>query len=118
MKRRSITLALALLAITSLLSASHLFNTAHAQSDRAQSEGGGPPEIIRHSRNEHGHNGFALTTGGTSATTRISYHGGQLIRTPVVYIIWYGNWNQANGSDTPAGQQIVRDFLTNVGGSP
>jgi hypothetical protein len=29
-----------------------------------------------------------------------------------------GNWNQSNGSDTPAGQQIVRDFLYGLGGSP
>ncbi|HCX28440.1 MAG TPA: hypothetical protein DHU55_01500, partial [Blastocatellia bacterium] len=32
--------------------------------------------------------------------------------------IWYGNWNQGNGSDTSAGQQIVRDFVNAVGGSP
>ena len=38
--------------------------------------------------------------------------------TPNVYLIWYGNWNQGNGTDTPEGQQIVRDFLTAVGGSP
>ena len=118
MKRRSISLAVALIAISGLISASHLFNTAHAQSDRAQSNGEGPPEIIRHSLNANGHNGFTATTGGTSATTAIKYHGGPLIQTPVVYIIWYGNWNQANGSDNAAGQQIVRDFLTNEGGSP
>lgn len=37
---------------------------------------------------------------------------------PNVYVIWYGNWNQTNGTDTAAGQQIVRDFLQAVGGSP
>ena len=37
---------------------------------------------------------------------------------PTAYLIWYGNWNQANGSDTPAGQALVRTFLANVGGSP
>lgn len=35
-----------------------------------------------------------------------------------VYVVWYGNWNQSNGTDTPAGQQIVRDFLDGIGGSP
>jgi hypothetical protein len=37
--------------------------------------------------------------------------------TPTVYVIWYGNWNQNNGTDTPAGQTIVRDFLHGLSGS-
>src|SRR5207253_2046173 len=37
---------------------------------------------------------------------------------PVIYIIWYGNWNQSNNSDTASGQQIVRDFASSIGGSP
>jgi hypothetical protein len=117
MKRTSFTLAVTLLAIFGLLSASRMFNTVHAQ---------GGPEIIKHSPNPNGNatgnphkvDTFAATTGGTAATTPITYHNGPLIRTPVVYVIWYGNWNQTNGSDTAAGQQIVRDFLSNVGGSP
>ncbi|MDT4955805.1 MAG: hypothetical protein QOJ02_3943 [Acidobacteriota bacterium] len=117
MKRTSFTLAVALIAVFSLLSVSRLFTTVHAQ---------GGPEIIKHSPNPNGnatgnpHNvdTFSLTTGGTASTTPITYHNGPLIRTPVVYIIWYGNWNQTNGSDNAAGQQIVRDFLTSVGGSP
>jgi Phosphate-induced protein 1 conserved region len=113
MKRTGFTLAVALLVVAGLLSASRLFTTAHAQSGER-----GKPEIIRHSLNENGNNGFALTTGTTRATTAIFYHNGPLINTPVAYVIWYGNWNQANGSDNAAGQQIVRDFLTNVGGSP
>ena len=40
------------------------------------------------------------------------------MNTPVVYIVFYGNWNQTNGSDTAAGQQLIRDYLHNVGGSP
>src|SRR5205085_1457841 len=65
------------------------------------------------------HIGAALTTGGTGVVTpAITYHGGPLIATPTIYIIWYGNWNQTNGSDNPAGQQIVRDFANNIGGSP
>lgn len=119
MKRSRFTLAVTLLAIAALFSVSHLFTTAHAQSDNAQGKGLEKPEIIGHSLNQHGNApGFSLTTGGTAATTRISYHNGPLIRTPVVYVIWYGNWNQANGSDNASGQQIVRDFLQSVGGSP
>jgi hypothetical protein len=26
-------------------------------------------------------------------------------------VIWYGNWNQNNGADTPAAQQLIRDAL-------
>lgn len=119
MKRTSITLAVVLLALVGLLSASQMFSTVHAQSNNsAQNEEKGKPEIIKHGLNQHGPDGFALTTGGTTSTSRISYRNGPLIRTPVVYVIWYGNWNQANGSDNAAGQQIVRDFLQNVGGSP
>ncbi|MBZ5581508.1 MAG: EXORDIUM family protein [Acidobacteriia bacterium] len=38
--------------------------------------------------------------------------------TPVVYLIWYGNWNKSSGSDTVTGQQIVTDFLYGLSGSP
>ena len=52
------------------------------------------------------------TAGSTAATSTISYHGGPVMPTiSAVYLIWYGNWNQANGSDTPQGQQIIRDAL-------
>ncbi|HKC64299.1 MAG TPA: hypothetical protein VKB86_11710 [Pyrinomonadaceae bacterium] len=118
MKRTSFTLAVALFAIVGLLSASHLTRSARAQSDNAKSEGAGGPEIIKHRTNPRGVDSYSLTTGSTSPTSPISYHGGPLIQTPTVYMIWYGNWNQSNGSDTPAGQQIVRDFASNIGGSP
>jgi hypothetical protein len=118
MKRSSFTLAVTLLAIAGLFSASHLFTTAHAQSGNAQTEGRGEPETIKHGMNPRGIDSYSLTTGGTAATTPITYHGGALIRTPTTYVIWYGNWNQTNNSDTPAGQVIVRDFLNNIGGSP
>jgi hypothetical protein len=62
--------------------------------------------------------GDALTTGGTGTLSSITNHGGPIIVQPTMYIIWYGNWNQNNGSDTPAGQQIVRDFANKIGGSP
>ncbi len=60
----------------------------------------------------------AATTGGTAATAVLNYHNGALINTPSIYLIWYGNWNQSNGSDTPAAQQLIRDWAAGVGGSP
>jgi hypothetical protein len=118
MKRTlSLSLAVALLAFVAL-SAARLSNTAHAQqNERAQTEGTGAPETIKHRANPHDL-GDALTAGSTGTLSAITYHGGDLISTPTAYVIWYGNWNQANNSDTPAGQQIVRDFLNTVGGSP
>jgi len=70
-------------------------------------------------RPEAGPTGQVLTQGSTGvATPNMTYHGGALISTPVIYIIWYGNWNQSNGSDNPAGQQIIRDWANTIGGSP
>jgi hypothetical protein len=60
----------------------------------------------------------ALTTGGTGATSALVNHGGPVINTPTIYLIWYGNWNQSNGSDTPAGQQLIRDWANSIGGTP
>lgn len=82
---------------------------------KGQSEGAGAPEIIPHRTNP---NAGALTAGSTGVITPdITYHGGPVMGTPNVYLIWYGNWNQSNPSDTPAGQQIVRDFLYGLSGS-
>src|SRR5262249_3037877 len=68
---------------------------------------------------EAGPTGRVLTQGSTGvATPNMTYHGGPLIGTPVGYLIWYGNWNQSNGSDNPAGQQIIRDWANTIGGSP
>jgi hypothetical protein len=90
---------------------------ASSGSALAQTEGAGPPTIIRHRINRI--ESAAPTVGSTGPITPlIAYHGGPLISTPVIYLIWYGNWNQSNGSDTPAGQQIVRDFANSIGGSP
>mgnify|MGYP003297543914 CR=1 FL=1 len=51
----------------------------------------------------------------TRTDSRILYHNGPVwTGTPVVYFIWYGNWNQGNGSDTPAGKQLVFDFIARV----
>jgi hypothetical protein len=77
----------------------------------------GEPEIIGHRPNPH-RLGFLPAKGAVTATTPISHHGGPVMATPTVYVIWYGNWNQNNGTDNAAGKQIVTDFLTSVGGSP
>jgi hypothetical protein len=66
-----------------------------------------------------GPTGEVLTQGSTStATPNMTFHGGPVIQTPVIYLIWYGNWNQSNGSDTPAGQTVIRDWANTIGGSP
>jgi hypothetical protein len=127
--KRTLSITLVVLAAVCLFRASNMLNTAHAQSDehgpvihRPNTDNGVANSVEDPGEPETGHGapnrGDALTTGGTTATTPISYHGGALIQTPRSYVIWYGNWNQANGSDTPAGQQLVRDFLSNIGGSP
>ncbi len=76
----------------------------------------GPPTVIHRVNPRSG--APAPTVGSTTKATPISYHGGPVIFTPTVYLIWYGNWGQASGSDTAAGKQIVRDFATSIGGSP
>src|SRR4051794_16722636 len=77
----------------------------------AQAGRGGPPEIVPHRINPHTM-GDALTAGSTGQITPIiSYHGGPVMGNVTPYLIWYGNWNQGNGSDTAAGQQLVRDLL-------
>jgi hypothetical protein len=84
----------------------------------AQTEGQGAPEIIKHGANPHDI-GSAPTAGGTGVVTpAITYHNGPLISTPTIYYIFYGNWNQANGSDNANGVQILKDFAAHIGGSP
>lgn len=80
-------------------------------------ETGERPDIIQHRMNPH-QEAFAPTAGGTGALSPITNHGGSTMGGTInVYVIWYGNWNQSNGSDTPAGQALVRTFLQNIGGS-
>jgi len=63
--------------------------------------------------------GYATTTGGTAKVSPgMNYYGGPLITTPTIYIIWYGNWNQGTNGNTPAGQQLIRDWATYIGGTP
>jgi len=59
----------------------------------------------------------APPAGSTGNTTALRYHSGPVINTPTFYIIWYGNWNQTNGTDTPSGQQIIRDWAGSIGSS-
>jgi hypothetical protein len=84
----------------------------------AAPESQGPKEIIHHRTNPESHWG-APTAGSTSALKqKLSYHGGPVISTPTVYLIWYGNWAQTNGTDDANGQKIVTDFFQALGGSP
>jgi hypothetical protein len=91
-----------------------VINIASAQVDP------GPPEVFKvpHGTNPHG--AGALTTGGTGTVTpAITWHGGPVMGgTVTMYYIFYGNWNQSNGSDNAAGKQILIDFANSVGGSP
>jgi hypothetical protein len=84
----------------------------------------GQPEVnkIKHPTNPHSpkFDGYALTTGGTGNLSALIDHGGALIGTPTIYLIWYGNWNQNNGTkgDTPQGQALIRQWAQDIGGSP
>jgi hypothetical protein len=76
----------------------------------------GPPEIVPHHMNPHDLN--APTAGSAGIVTpTIRYHGGPVLGMPTPYLIWYGNWSNTSGSDTHAGQQIVRDFVHGLSGS-
>ncbi|HWQ36462.1 MAG TPA: hypothetical protein VNQ79_26755 [Blastocatellia bacterium] len=95
-----------------LLAALAVYKTAHTQSPGAE-----VVQIVQHRINTR--LGLAPTAGSTGVVTpAITHHGGPVIGTPTIYYIWYGNWNQANNTDTPGGQQILRDFAINIGGSP
>jgi hypothetical protein len=105
----------------SLLMTFTLFTTVRAQEETGQKaekeDIKKDREIIPHRYNKKGAD--AVTKGSTGTVSpQVSYRGGALIGTPTIYFIWYGNWNQANGSDNPAGQQILRDFGRTIGNSP
>jgi len=55
--------------------------------------------------------------GGTGSNTYpIQYHGGPVMPSiSKVVLIWYGNWNQSNQTDTPRGQQIIRNAVYGLG---
>jgi hypothetical protein len=94
-----------------------VFTVAASLVASAQSSDKGAPDIVPHRINPS--SGSGVLPGSTSpAKQTILYRGGAVLAQPNVYVIWYGNWNQANGTDNAAGQQIVRDFLNAIGGSP
>lgn len=100
--------------IPSIIAAATL---AAAFAQAAQPVEVGAPDIIAHRVNPHAV-AAQPTAGGTTATSPITHHGGPVMASPTAYVIWYGNWNQGNGTDTPQGQAIVTEFLQNIGGSP
>jgi len=81
-----------------------------------QKDDSGLQDIYVHGRNPR--DGEAPTAGGTAALSPIINHFGPVMSSPRAYLIWYGNWNQNNASDTPAGQALIRTFLAGIGGSP
>ena len=82
----------------------------------AEDHEAGGPEVIKHRTNPH--RTAAVPKGSTGVVTpSIAYHGGALIQNPIIYYIWYGNWNQSNSSDTPGGQDILRHFARSIGTS-
>ena len=56
----------------------------------------------------------APTSGSTGSLSPIINHGGPVMTTPNVYLIWYGNWNQSNGSDNANGVTLVASFLNGL----
>jgi hypothetical protein len=108
------------------VSVSILFAGACVGVVMAQGPGGGggsnddgnSPPVSVHSTNPF-EAGFGAPTAGSTGVQSppISYHGGPVMGTPSVYLIWYGNWNQSNNSDTAAGQTLIRDFLHGLSGS-
>lgn len=112
-KTISLTLLFTLLAVAGYFGSVRTYSQGQGQGQGQDDNV--PPEVL-HRPNPHAP-GYAPSTGGTGATSPISWHGGPVIATPTIYIVWYGNWNQSNGSDNPAGQQIVRDFANSIGGS-
>ena len=99
-------------ALSSLLALATCLQPAMAQDDN-----GGNKEVQHKTKDPH--DTASPTAGSTgSQTPLITYHNGPVMAMPNVYLIWYGNWNQSNGSDNAQGQQIVRDFLYGLSGSP
>lgn len=108
MKKTAFGLAVIALGAGSLL--------AQGQSDSRRPADSGGGEIIVHGKNPK-EIGAAPTAGGTGALSPISNHGGPVMATPTAYLIWYGNWNQNNGSDTPEGKKLVKAFLSGLNSS-
>src|SRR5437660_12936291 len=116
--KRAISISLVVLAAVCLFRVSQLMNTAHAQDEQGRGlviHGINPESLPdRGPETDRGNRpgvGDSLTTGGTAVVTpAITYHGGPLIATPTIHLIWSGNWKQTNGSDNAAGPTITRHF--------
>ena len=97
-----------------------LFCVASVQAQgQGQSDKETNPNKIPHRINPGHPTSDAPTAGSTGTMTpAIQWNGGPVMTaSPDVHLIWYGNWAQSNGSDNATGQQIVRDFMSGVGGS-
>src|SRR5690349_6916260 len=56
---------------------------------------------------------------GVKTDSKMAYHNGPIMSGAAdVYVIWYGCWDEICGKGNTATQEIVADFLSNVGGSP
>ena len=113
LRSKTTILALALAASASAVMAQN--GNSDTLGNHGNSFEAGAPTIVPHGVNKTEGQPTAGTTGTLSAITN---HGGPVMAGPKPFLIWYGNWNQSNGSDTPAGQQIVRDFLFGNSNSP
>jgi len=77
-----------------------------------------PQRHVQHRPNDDQAGNYAPTAGGTTSLSAITNHGGPVMTgQPNIHVIWYGNWNQTNGSDNAAGQQIIRDLFAGISGS-
>ena len=96
-------------AIAASLAAVVFVGIALSEEDRTESN------VAVHNMNPHD---GSVTVGSTGQQTPPNtFHTGPVMSTPNVYLIWYGNWNQTNGSDTAAGQSLVSTFLSGLSGS-
>jgi hypothetical protein len=82
--------------------------------------GKGWGEAVDHSNNSKGQAPPQGVGGGNQCPNGICYHGGPVMgSTPIIYVIWYGNWSSGpGGSDNVNGQNVVRNFLSSLSGTP
>jgi phosphate-induced protein 1 len=59
------------------------------------------------------------TDKGVKTDSKMAYHNGPVMSGAAdVYVIWYGCWDEICGNGNTATQEIITDFLSNIGGSP
>ena len=116
-----LSVSLLTLTIAATFTAANTFAQSSDREERGQDEVmiGHPMNPSSENQSGRASRGAAPTAGSTSVILpKISFHGGQVMSTPTVYLIWYGNWAQTNGTDNAIGQTIVRDFLFGLSNSP